>query len=152
IYMVLEPAVNFALERRLGEEGVEVVRRLYLSRWLGEQLRRCLWLGSSRLRDRELARPYLGHPVGGHGLESVAQAVEAGVNRLDGMIHLAPFTCMPEIVAGSVLPMVGQDLGLPILRLSLDEHTAEAGILTRVEAFLDLAARRRRRSAWRAKD
>ncbi|MGQ9779470.1 MAG: hypothetical protein ACUVRM_06295 [Bacillota bacterium] len=145
IYMVLEPAANFGLERRLGEKGVEVVRHLCLSRWLGEQLRRCLGFDVSHLRARELARPYLGHPVGGHGLESVARAVEAGVNRLDGMIHLAPFTCMPEIVAGSVLPGVSEDFGLPILRLSLDEHTAEAGVLTRLEAFLDLAARKRDR-------
>ncbi|NLG85306.1 MAG: CoA protein activase [Firmicutes bacterium] len=142
IYMVLEPAVNFELERRLGEKGVEVIRHLYLSRWLGEQFRRCLGLDASHHRDRELAWPYLAHPVGGHGLQSVARAVEAGVNRLDGMVHLAPFTCMPEIVAGGVLPVVREDLGLPILHLNLDEHTAEAGVLTRLEAFLDLAARR----------
>lgn len=145
IYMVLEPAVNFGLERLLGERGVEVDRHIYLSDWLAEQLRRSLFLDRSRSVVRALARPYLGHPVGGHGLESVAQAVEAGVNRLDGMIHLAPFTCMPEIVAQSVLPRVGRELDLPIMSLSLDEHSAEAGILTRIEAFLDLAARRRGR-------
>ena len=81
--------------------------------------------------------------MGGHGLESVAQAVDAGVNRQDGLIHVAPFTCMPEIIAQSVLPRVSRNLDLPVMTLILDEHSAEAGILTRLEAFLDLLSRRR---------
>ncbi|MGE5528232.1 MAG: CoA protein activase [Patescibacteria group bacterium] len=147
VYMVLEPAVNLDLERVLGEQGVLVDRRIYLSSWINDQLIKGFL--SRRWFDgiRDLARPYLGHFVGGHGLESVAQAVDAGVNRYDGLIQLAPFTCMPEIIAQSVLPRVGRNLDLPIMTLILDEHSGEAGVLTRVEAFLDLLRRRRAKEA-----
>lgn len=143
IYMVLEPAVNFELERVLGERGVEVRREIYLSHWLDQQLLKNFVSRRERQRLRDLARPYLAHHVGGHGVESVAQAVESAVNGLDGMVHVMPFTCMPEIIAQSVLPAVSRTLDLPVMTLVLDEHAAEAGILTRLEAFVDLLARRR---------
>jgi len=143
VYMVLEPAVNFELERVLGESGVAVDRQIYLSSWINEQLLRNFVSKAWFERIRALARPYLGNFVGGHGLESVAQAVDAAVNHFDGMIQVAPFTCMPEIIAQSVLPRVSRTLDLPVISLVLDEHSGEAGVLTRVEAFLDLLARRR---------
>ena len=40
IYMVLEPAVNFEVERFLGENGVAVDRQIYLSDWIRDQLLR----------------------------------------------------------------------------------------------------------------
>ena len=62
----------------------------------------------------------------------------AGINNYHGVIQLAPFTCMPEIVAMQVLPAVTKDLAIPVLSLIIDEHAAEAGIRTRLEAFIDL--------------
>lgn len=57
-----------------------------------------------------------------------------------------PFTCIPEIVARSILPRVSRDLGIPVMSLILDEQTGLAGVLTRLEAFVDLLARRRMQS------
>jgi benzoyl-CoA reductase/2-hydroxyglutaryl-CoA dehydratase subunit BcrC/BadD/HgdB len=55
-----------------------------------------------------------------------------------------PFTCMPEIVAQNILTRVSKEQGIPILTLISDEHTAEAGVVTRLEAFVDLLARQQR--------
>ena len=57
------------------------------------------------------------------------------------MIHLSPFTCMPEIIAKSILPQVSKDLNIPVLSITVDEHTGEAGVITRLEAFIDLLKR-----------
>ena len=73
--------------------------------------------------------------------------VDAGVNRLDGVIQLLPFTCMPEIVAQSITPAVSAAYQLPILTLVIDEHSAEAGMMTRLEAFVDLLQRKRAASS-----
>ena len=54
-----------------------------------------------------------------------------------------PFTCIPEIVARSILPRVSRALGIPVMSLILDEQTGLAGVLTRLEVFVDLLARRR---------
>jgi len=144
IYTVLEPAVNLELERVLGEMGAIVERSIYLSDWVKTNL----VLHSLHLRDdREeyrLAAPYLGHFVGGHGLESISWTVRYARAGFDGVIQLAPLTCMPEIVAESILPEVSRDVGIPVLTFMLDEHASEVGVRTRLEAFCDLLCARRR--------
>jgi len=145
VFMVAEPFANQEIERRLGELGVLVRRSLYLSDWVRTNLFPRALQPARRRHCREVqaaARPYLGHFVGGEGLDTVGETVLFGLRGCDGVIQVAPFTCMPEIVAASLLPEVGRDLGLPVLSLFLDEHTGEAGLQTRLEAFVDLIARR----------
>lgn len=137
IYTVLEPFTNLHTEQRLGRLGVEVVRRLFLGDWIREHVFR-FRVRQERQRLAGLASPFLNSFVGGHGLESVAHSVEFAREGLDGVVQLAPLTCMPEIVAEAVLPEVSEAYGLPVLTLFVDEHTGEAGLQTRLEAFVDL--------------
>ncbi len=144
IYVVLDPFTNQELEERLGLMGVEVHRTIYLSEWI----RRHLVLDFLRIQPKgsapALARGYLNHKVGGHGLETVANTVLAARRNFDGVVHLAPFTCMPEIVAASILPTVSSQENIPVLTVVLDEHTGEAGLVTRLEAFVDMLVRQKR--------
>ena len=134
----MEPRVNFQIEKWLGEMGVEVRRTIYLTDWLFDHLWLSVFNPDWYKKLHRLAGPYLRNAVGGHGLETIAHAVEAGVNHFDGVIQLAPFTCMPEIVAMQALPAVARDFSIPVLTVIIDEHSAEAGIETRLEAFVDL--------------
>ena len=84
------------------------------------------------------ARPYLQYWVGGHGRETVACTVNYARKNLDGVIQVAPLTCMPEIVAQSVLIKVQEAEEIPVMTMYFDEHAGEAGIITRLEAFLDM--------------
>jgi predicted nucleotide-binding protein (sugar kinase/HSP70/actin superfamily) len=145
IYTVLEPFVNLNLEKHLGTMGVEVVRSLYLSGWINEHLLGGLLRINGTKKARKLAAPFINSFVGGHGRESVGSAVEYARQGVDGIIQIAPLTCMPEIVAHSVLPAVGSHYGLPILTIYVDEQTGEAGLLTRLEAFIDMIKRRKLR-------
>ncbi|HAA90427.1 MAG: CoA enzyme activase [Thermoanaerobacterales bacterium 50_218] len=144
-FTVLEPFANYDIERRLGSLGVEVNRSIYLSAWINEHLFRGLLRVKGLEHTKELAAPYLKSFVGGHGRETVGSTVDYALQGYDGVIHVAPFTCMPEIVAHSILPAVSKDYGIPTLTLYLDEHSGEAGIVTRLEAFVDLMAARRER-------
>lgn len=150
IYMVLEPRVNFQIERMMGSMGVEVHRTIYFTDWVRDQLVYSIIKPNWRKNLSLTARPYLNNFVGGHGLETVAHTVEAGVNRFDGVVQLAPFTCMPEIVAMQVLPSVSREVSIPVLSLIIDEHSAEAGIRTRLEAFIDLLAHKIKRGQSKA--
>jgi predicted nucleotide-binding protein (sugar kinase/HSP70/actin superfamily) len=58
------------------------------------------------------------------------------------MVHLAPFTCMPEIIAQNIMPSTREKI--PVLTILCDEQIAKPGILTRLEAFVDLLERKRR--------
>lgn len=143
IYTLLEPFSNQYIERRLGSMGIEVDRSIYLSEWVNDHLFMGFIKGlrSSKEYCRS-ASPYLNHFVGGHGQETVGSAVYFSRKGYDGIIQLLPFTCMPEIVAQSILPGVSGDLDLPVMTLIVDEQSGEAGMVTRLEAFADLLARR----------
>lgn len=145
IYMVLEPQINFQIERILGEMGVEVTRTIYFTQWVYEHLLLSIIKPDWNRKNYLKAAPYLNNFVGGHGIETIAHTVDAGINNYQGVIQLAPFTCMPEIVAMQILPAVTKDLAIPVLSLIIDEHAGEAGIRTRLEAFIDLLNYRRKR-------
>lgn len=144
IYTLLEPFASQHLERHLGSLGAEVDRSIYLSEWINDHLFLGLIKGLRSRKDAcEAANPYLRHFVGGHGQETIGSAVNYARAGYDGLVQVFPFTCMPEIVAESILPGVSTDYGIPVLTLVMDEHTGEAGMVTRLEAFLDLLARKK---------
>jgi predicted nucleotide-binding protein (sugar kinase/HSP70/actin superfamily) len=114
--------------------GVEVDRKVTVSNWIIEHI---LKKGLHLPRDMayaEAAKPWLGTMIGGHAQETLGHTVLYSRNRYDGVIQIFPFSCMPEIVAESILPAVERELGIPVLTLIIDEMTGEAGYLTRVEA------------------
>ena len=86
---------------------------------------------------------YLLRDIGGDALESVSDVAYANERGIDGIIHVSPFTCMPEIMAQNIFPTMREDCEIPILSLILDEQTGRAGYITRLEAFVDLMKRRK---------
>lgn len=139
IYTVLEPFANYDMERHLGRLGAEVVRSVNLTQWVNDHLFGGYLPAAPSLHSTmPYARPYLQSWVGGHGLETVASTVSYARQKLDGVIQVAPLTCMPEIVAQSVLMKVQEVEGIPVMTMYFDEHAGEAGIITRLEAFLDM--------------
>ena len=50
---------------------------------------------------------------------------------------------MPEAVAKGVVTGVAREYDIPMLHLAIDEHAGEAGMVTRVEAFIDVLEMRR---------
>jgi predicted nucleotide-binding protein (sugar kinase/HSP70/actin superfamily) len=137
IYVVLDPYANMDVEMELGKLGVVTRRSLYLSRWAKKGLF-FNPLGVDQWRDvHKAAMPYLKRDIGGDGWETVGEKV-ISTGHYDGMIHLAPFTCMPEGTAQSIMPSTKEDL--PVLAVYCDEQTSKAGMLTRLEAFTDMIA------------
>ncbi len=146
IYTVLEPFANQNIERHLNYLGVQIIRCLYLSSWVNEHLLGGLLRIEGTKRTAGLAKPFLNSFVGGHGRETVGSAVQFALAGVDGIIQIAPLTCMPEIVAHSILPKVSKEYQVPILTLYVDEQTGEAGLVTRLEAFVDMIKQKRRMS------
>jgi predicted nucleotide-binding protein (sugar kinase/HSP70/actin superfamily) len=61
----------------------------------------------------------------------------------DGVIHLVSFECGPDSLLQSLLEFENrQRQDIPYVPLILDEHTGEAGLVTRLEAFIDMIVRR----------
>ncbi|MGI6552798.1 MAG: hypothetical protein GX779_04680 [Clostridia bacterium] len=63
---------------------------------------------------------------------------------VDGFIHVASFGCGPDSLIGELAARyVRREREKPFLALTIDEHTGEAGLETRLEAFLDMVKRRK---------
>ena len=130
--------------RYLGEQGrVAVARRLphRLDRPVAQEPRR---RATPTPRWPTAASPYLDYRVGGEGQATIGHTMMAKRAGYDGVIQLLPFTCMPDTIAKAILPAVSKNEDIPVLTLIVDEQTGKAGVHTRLEAFLDLLASRRR--------
>jgi len=142
-FSILDAFFNMDIEKKLGRLGVEVNRWF----WLGGSLDLIPikhWLGVSRQkRAKRAARQYVRGDIGGFAFSTVGETILLSHEGYDGLIHLAPFNCTPEVVAENVLLAYERHSPVPILNLSFDEHTSDAGMSTRVEAFTDLLHHRR---------
>ncbi len=141
--------LNQDIEEQLGGMGV-ALRNFFL---FGAEIRNIfnlgLWNDHGHRALRRLARPYLGTPVGGHALASVAYAVRCAREGYDGVIHVAPSGCMPEVSVRPILRRIGEALDIPVLECSFDEHTSRVGLTTRLEAYVDLLHERRKKGRGR---
>ncbi len=143
VYTVMEPSINMNIEQRLGHQGVEVERSSYFS----SHIRRGSRLDRGLLKEREelmdLAVPYLKFDVGAECNFSVAETVLAKNKDYDGVVHVYPFSCMPETSAASVLSTAASELGIPVLTLPLDRKDMGLRIDTQIEAFVDIMQMKR---------
>lgn len=64
--------------------------------------------------------------------------------RVDGVLHLTAFGCGPDSFVNKFIEMKAKEhRNIPFMTLMIDEHTGEAGVATRLEAFVDMVRRRK---------
>jgi len=140
LYTLMEPFSNFFLEKELARRGVQVSRNITVTYLLFQK---------SRMKDRVLRRAgkYLKFAIGADGTDSVERGRILAEKGYDGLIHVKPFGCMPEVNAMPMLKNIGNDYGIPVLYFSFDSQTSETGVQTRLEAFCDMLMMRKEKSA-----
>lgn len=144
IYMMLDPEANMNVIRRLGYLNAWADKTVYLSAWLLKLTSLDFFSESSYANQKKTAKRYITSDIGGKGVQTIASAINYAKANFDGLVHLTPFSCMPELVATTILPKVCADGGIDCLYLTYDGHTAEAALVTRLEAFVDMLRMRRR--------
>ncbi len=131
-YVIYDDFINLRLIGRLREAGVKVMTPEMVPH-------SDLAAGVVRL---------LGHPYWTYEDEVTgagAHYLETGV---DGIISVTPFGCGPDSLMQDVVRRNAREpYHKPYMSLVIDEHTAEAGLVTRLEAFLDMIQRRRQLAA-----
>ena len=149
IYLVCDSFSNQNITKELGKMGVQVRRSLTVSSFIKDAIiPKAFRDGETHLqRAYRMAKPYLMRDIGGDSLECVSDVAYANERGIDGIIHISPFTCMPEIMSQNIFPAMRGNCDIPILPLIMDEQTGKAGYLTRLEAFVDLMRRRKRKLA-----
>ena len=64
--------------------------------------------------------------------------------KIDGIITLTAFGCGPDSLMLEDIRRKAKNFNKPLLNLTIDEHTGEAGFITRIEAFCDMLYRNKR--------
>jgi len=67
-------------------------------------------------------------------------------NNIDGIITINAFGCGPDSIMIERISRASRKFKKPVLNLSVDEQTGEAGFVTRIEAFTDMLFRKKRAS------
>jgi predicted nucleotide-binding protein (sugar kinase/HSP70/actin superfamily) len=140
VYLMLEPFANAEIEKELGRLGAHVVSERSLYRHLRHVL---LNSDLNYFQTARFARRYIGESPGGEVTKTVGETIRFARQGIDGVLHIFPFTCMPENMALEVVRKISEDYQIPTMSLSFDEHTSKTGLITRLEAFVDMVARRR---------
>ena len=86
---------------------------------------------------------YLNGELGGHGRENLFHLLELIDENIEGIIHILPMSCMPEVTIEPCVNSICRKSKIPLLRIPIDENTAEANLETRLETFIELIKMRR---------
>jgi len=126
-YVLNDPYSSLSIRSILQEYGIDVITSEQMPRKIVEdQMEK---LGYNLYFDYE--REILGTAM--YFMES---------KTVDGIIHLMIFSCGPDSVAGEMAAQLSKKKpDIPLLQLVFDELTAEAGMKTRIEAFVDMLRR-----------
>lgn len=65
-------------------------------------------------------------------------------SKIDGIITLTAFGCGPDSLMIERITRKAKRFNKPLLNLTIDEQTGEAGFITRLEAFVDMLFRKKR--------
>lgn len=131
LYTSMEPFSNYELEKLLASFNIEIKRFTNLS-YLLWQKRLIEWYMKFKIRK------YCKYTLGADGLDNVYRVKWLKKHKYDGIIHIKPTGCTPEIGAMPIIMNIAKDLNMPIIFLSFDEQTGIEGLNTRIEAFYDL--------------
>lgn len=132
-YTVYDTFLNMELIKKLSSKGVKVITLDMLD-----------YQTSKEKCDELQKRLFWDYGTRAYG--GAIQLIENG--GIDGVLALTSFGCgVDSLVDELVEKKIRQTSDIPFMKLVLDEHSAEAGFLTRIEAFVDMLIRRRKNEA-----
>lgn len=131
LYTLMEPFANFFIEKELALNNIQVSRFITVTFLLFQKRR-------VKKKVLKAAGKYLKYHIGADGTDSVERTKTLAEQGYDGIIHIKPFGCMPEVNAMPMLQNISKDYRIPVLYFSFDAQTSEVGVKTRLEAFCDL--------------
>jgi predicted nucleotide-binding protein (sugar kinase/HSP70/actin superfamily) len=128
-YLIYDEYINHRLIHRLEKAGNKVVTPEMVSSHELKAAVKTVTGGAYWTYEDEVAG------AGGYYLE----------NKADGVIGIMAFGCGPDSLMMDMVRRYSAKLGsTPFMSLTLEEHTAEAGVVTRLEAFTDMVYRRKK--------
>lgn len=133
VYNIFDTFINLDFQKKLQDQGVEVLTIENLPEFIFKKP----VIVNRRLRN------YWRHE------EEIMQAIRyfltVGRDEIDGVIFLVSFACGPDSLISELVMRDMKVVGLPFLEITMDEHSGEAGMLTRIESFVEMVRRKRKK-------
>ncbi len=136
LFSLIEKSSSYNIEEYLMNRGIEVKRYTDIT---------YLLIGK-RFNERKIlnkSKRYAKYKLGADSSDNIAHAIELAELGFDGIIHLKPFSCSPEINTVPILQRVSEDYDIPVLFLTFDSQYAKGAVDTRIEAFIDMLIMRK---------
>ena len=136
-YTAQDPVSCLNLEQKLMGMGVELSNAMCISRFNLHY--------NAQAAQASIAE-YSSYDMGPTSTFNIAAAKRYAEEGYDGIVHIKSAGCTPEIDVMPVLQRISRDYRVPVLFLTFDTQTSDAGLDTRLEAFYDMIAMRKVRS------
>jgi len=123
-YNLYDPYLNMDMFSILTARGIqiltpEMVKRNEINRFMKSYKTKFYWTFANKM------------------IGTMLYHIERG--EIDGVIYISTFGCgVDSVVADIVEKTMREETSIPFLLITLDEHRGEAGVYTRVEAFIDM--------------
>ncbi|MHC4927539.1 MAG: hypothetical protein ACYTER_09495 [Planctomycetota bacterium] len=138
IFTCCDERINYGIERKIEKLGGKPVNTVTLSSFIKDSFIQKTHLPNRRKKYDRMAARYLNGTLGGHGRENIASLLELIDRNIGGVIHLLPMSCMPEITVEPFISAICREHNVPLLRIPIDENTAEANLITRLEKLIKM--------------
>lgn len=136
LFSSMEPFASLNIENKLAKMGVKTKRYTTATYLLFKK-------GFAQNKLLSTSKDYISYQFGADGTESIAHTLELIKMGYDGIIHIKPFGCTPEINAMPILQKISIDKNIPIMYITFDSQMSEEGFKTRLEAFYDMIRMRK---------
>lgn len=131
LYTVIEPFANHNLEKKLIERGISVIREINATD---------LIFGKHKKIKRN---EYVNSLIGSYASDNVCKCVKLCKDKCDAILHIKSSFCTPEIGAMPIISRVCNDYNVPIIFMSFDTNLSETGLVTRIDALVDMLEMRK---------
>jgi predicted nucleotide-binding protein (sugar kinase/HSP70/actin superfamily) len=137
-YNIFDTFINLDFQKKLQDQGIKVIT-------------------IENLPEEIFKTPVIINPKGGklrnywkheeEIMQSIRYFLTKGRSEIDGVIFLISFACGPDSLISELIMRDMKVVGLPFLEITMDEHSGEAGMITRIEAFVEMARRKKKKLA-----
>jgi predicted nucleotide-binding protein (sugar kinase/HSP70/actin superfamily) len=132
-YNIFDTYINLDFQKKLKDQNVEVITI--------ENLPKSIFKDPVIINRR--LRNYWIHEE--EILAAIRYFLTKGRNEIDGVVFLISFACGPDSLISELIMRDMKVVRLPFLEIIMDEHSGEAGLLTRVESFVEMIRRKKRK-------
>ena len=132
-YNIFDTFINLDFQKKLQDQGAEV----FTIENMPESVFKKPVIINKRLRNYWVHEEEI--------MQSIRYFLTKGRGEIDGVIFLISFACGPDSLISELIMRDMKVVGLPFLEIIMDEHSGEAGLLTRVESFVEMVRRKKKK-------